>query len=604
MADFTTSSKSFDPQRPTGQLPDKTEPGKEVISAKRKVLILFVIPALLYVGLLSVMPLVERDETRYSAIPSLMNETGDYITPRLDHVVFLDKPPLCYWFTALFFKIFGENEFSSRLFVALCAWGCILLVYFMGSHVEDEKTGLYSAGVLTTFLFSFFLGRYNLLDIPLTFFLCLATWAGYRYFAIGGSGDVLYAADGQDEMAVRSRGQSKKWLYLLYLSAALAFLVKGLIGVAFPFAILFLWLSVSSRWRDIPRLFSPVGIALFLAVTLPWIILVQMANDHFLWFFFIREHFLRYTTNMHGREGIFLYYIPVVLLGTLPWTAFYVDAVRCLREKRTAFFGAENNRFLIVWALFIFLFFSLSSSKLIPYIAPVFLPIAVFSGHLFRLCEERLVNAGGARAGGWPGLWPVVLQSALLMAAVLAPLFIPLRGIAPKEWLPFVLLPALLLALMVILPRAAIRRWNGEWFLTVYILAALFWGSMVFPASHLLTPWKTSYPVVQAVRTVLPPGEDLYQYDGVLYGIEFYLKIRTPLVDDFVDLTPGIAYLPPEERARYFLSSREFFDLCRKRKVVYCVTEGPIRLDRLRKELNDVDVLWENGTYYLLRLRA
>jgi hypothetical protein len=190
------------------------------------------------------------------------------------------------------------------------------------------------------------------------------------------------------------------------------------------------------------------------------------------------------------------------------------------------------------------------------------------------------------------------------MAAVLAPLFIPLHGFALKEWLPFALMPVLLLALMVFLPRAAIRRWNGEWFLTVYILAALFWGSMVFPASHLLTPWKTSYPVVQAVRTMLPPGEDLYQYDGVLYGIEFYLKIRTPLVDDFVDLTPGIAHLPREERARYFLSSREFFDLCRKRRVVYCVTEGPERLDRLRKELNDVDVLWENRTYYLLRLRA
>jgi len=575
-----------------------------MVSAKRKLLFLLVIPALLYVALLPVLHLIEPDEARYSAIPSLMNATGDYVTPRLDHVVYLEKPPLCYWMTALFFKIFGESEFSSRLFVSLCAWGCILLVYYMGLFVKDEKTGLYSAGVMTTFLFSFFLGRYNILDIPLTFFMSLAAWSGCRYFTVDPAGVVASPAAGQAETAGEKPGRRKGWIYLMYLSAALAFLAKGLIGVVFPFAILFLWLCACRRWRDILRLISPVGSVLFLAVTLPWIVLVQIANDDFLWFFFVREHFLRYSTTMHGREGIFLYYLPVVLLGTLPWTAFYVDAFKGLREKKTAFFGADNNRFLIVWALFTLLFFSLSSSKLIPYIAPVFLPVAVFSGHLFRLYEERLVNAEGASKRGLPGQWPVLLQSAVLMIAVFVPLYIRERDVKLADWLPYVLLPVVLLTLMIFLPRVAGRKWNGEWFLSVYLLAALFWGSIVFPASYLLTPWKTSYPIVQAIQKVLPPGEMLYQYDGVLYGIEFYTKIRTPIVDDFGELVPGIAHLQPGEKARYFLSSREFFDLCREKGVCYCVTADQKRLDRLRKEIKDVDVLWENGTYYLLRLRA
>ena len=100
--------------------------------AIKKKVALFFIPLILYMSLLSFMPLMEPDEARYSSISSFMNSSGDYVTPRLDHVVYLEKPPLCYWATALLFRIFGENEFSSRLVVAFCAWGCVILVFKKG----------------------------------------------------------------------------------------------------------------------------------------------------------------------------------------------------------------------------------------------------------------------------------------------------------------------------------------------------------------------------------------------------------------------------------------------------------------------------------------
>src|SRR5512136_2664317 len=150
--------------------------------ARNKKAIFFILSFIIYLALLAVMPLMELDEGRYSAIPDEMNRSGDYVTPHLKGTVYLEKPPLCYWATALSFKIFGENEFSSRLFAALCAWGCIFLVYRMGTYLHDEKTGLYSAGVLSTFLYSSILGKINILDTPLTFFISLAMWAGYRYF--------------------------------------------------------------------------------------------------------------------------------------------------------------------------------------------------------------------------------------------------------------------------------------------------------------------------------------------------------------------------------------------------------------------------------------
>jgi len=211
------------------------------------------------------MPLMDPDESRYSEIADYMVDSGDYITPHLNHVVYLEKPPLTFWATAVAFKLFGENEFGARFFSALCAWGCILLSFAIGSFLYDEKTGLYSAAILSTFIYFFALGHMNILDIPLTFFICLAVWAGYR--------------------SVVENKPAKGWLYLLYIACALAFLTKGLIGIIFPFCNLVLWLLFSKRWADILKLFSPVGILLLAIITLPWIILAQRANSDFLWFF-------------------------------------------------------------------------------------------------------------------------------------------------------------------------------------------------------------------------------------------------------------------------------------------------------------------------------
>ena len=144
------------------------------------------------------------------------------------------------------------------------------------------------------------------------------------------------------------RTRRKVWLYLLYLFSALAFLAKGLIGIVFPFGILIIWLLVSGRWRETFALFSPVGILLFAAVALPWLILVQQANPDFFRFFFIQEHLLRYATRMHDRYQPFYFYLPIILAGTLPWCAFLPEAIRGHPEEGgTALFGGVEKRFLL-----------------------------------------------------------------------------------------------------------------------------------------------------------------------------------------------------------------------------------------------------------------
>jgi 4-amino-4-deoxy-L-arabinose transferase-like glycosyltransferase len=529
------------------------------------------------------MPLMEPDEGRYSAIPSEMNHSGDYVTPHLKGTVYLEKPPLCYWATALSFKIFGENEFSSRLFTALCAWGCILLVYSVGTFFHGSKTGFYAAAILTTSLYHFAIGRINILDMPLAFFVCAAVWMGYRYFS--------------------ESGERKKWFFLFYLLCALAFLTKGLIGIVFPFAVIVIWLLSSKRWRDIFKLFSPVGIVIILAVAGPWLVLVQSANKDFFWFFFVQEHFLRYTTTMHSRSEPVYFFIPIILAGTMPWCAFLLKAVKESGLNIASLFDSTERVFLLTWAGFIFLFFSISSSKLIPYIAPVFLPLAVFMGHIFRVHDDdskRNFNKG--QSSGILFHLPVILQSLLFIAALFVPSFLKEHGIPLRAWWPWVIVPILLSIALVVLPDLVRKKWGRGWFITIYAISFLLFSLLVFPASQFLAPYKSAYPVAKAMKDYVPTDRELYQYGMSLYGIDFYTGMRTPVVDDIGELRPGVEKLTLEERAHYFLISDEFFRLYQEKKDIFCVTERE-NVEKLRKKVNFLNVLWNNDSYYLLHLK-
>jgi 4-amino-4-deoxy-L-arabinose transferase-like glycosyltransferase len=548
-----------------------------------KTAVLFLIPLLLYLVPLPFIPLMEPDEGRYSAIPSAMNDTGDYVTPRLKGAVYFEKPPLTYWATALSFRIFGENEFSARLFTSLCAWGCILLVYRMGRFFHDARTGLYAAAVLTTFLYHVAIGRINILDMPLAFLVCMGIWCGFRYCVA-------------DE-------KKKGWLYLLYLFSALAFLAKGLIGIAFPFGVVVVWLLLSGRWRESIRLVSPVGILIFAAVSLPWLLLVQQAHPDFFRFFFIQEHLLRYATRMHDRYQPFYFYLPIILAGTLPWCAFLPEALGGA-GKQLFLFGKDEMRFLLSWFGLIVLFFSISSSKLIPYIAPAFIPLALGFGLLFRGYEERLAAEEAARYVPLSYRWTGIIQAIVFMSVLFVPIFLQQSPVAWVAWWPWIVLPLIIQILILFLPNRIRKKSGRGWFATIYLLFALFLLVVTLPAAHYLASYKSAYPISQAARTLLPPDAVLYQYGMSLYGIDFYLGKRTPIVDDIGEVRYGSEQLPAAERERYFLTSDSFFRLVHETDGIYCATENNEKLERLKKEVPALRLLWHNDAYALVQLNA
>jgi len=552
----------------------------------KKRYILFLIPVILYVALLGVMPQMEPDEARYSLISSAMNETGNYITPHIKHTIYLEKPPLASWMTAIAFKLLGENDFSARLFAGLSAWGCIVLTFFIGRYFRDEKTGLYAAAVLTISAFPFVLGRINILDMPLTLFLCLAIWFGY--------------------LSVAEQGK-RHLSYLFYLVCALAFLTKGMIGVVFPFAILVVWLIWTGRWRQIIRLISPVGILIFLVIVCPWLYLAQKENQDFLWFFFVREHFLRFTTQMHGKTEPFYYFLPIIIGGTLPWSVYLIRAWR--KNWKSYLFKPDENRLLAVWFLFIFLFYSVSSSKLATYVAPVFLPIALFAGNLFRNHEDGLPDLSGKRKMIYRfvlAAQALIIAIALFLPPILKQYSDPARGLvvmtSDRWWICIV--PTLAAAvLLVFLPDLIARRLRRGWFPAVYLLCCLLLGGMIFPLNDFLSPYRSALAARDPIARLVPQGQLLYQYRVNFYGIDLYNRMRTPIVEDFGELADGIIKMPPEERRRYFLSVDEFFRKVDQGNEIYCITQHQDKVKQLRSRYSHVDILWDNKAFYLLRIK-
>jgi len=554
----------------------------------KKRYILFLIPFILYIAVLGVMPQMEPDEARYSLIPSAMNETGNYVTPQIKNTIYLEKPPLACWMTAISFKLFGENDFSARLFTGLCAWGCILLTFFIGRRFRDEKTGLYAAAVLTISVFPFVLGRINILDMPLTFFLCLSIWLGYLSLI----------------------SEEKRYLYyLFYFTCALAFLTKGVIGVVFPFAILFFWLIWAGRWRQIPQLISPIGILIFLAVVTPWLYMAQKENSDFLWFFFVHEHFLRFTTQMHGKTEPFYYFLPIIVGGTLPWAIFLFRAWPG-KAMDQWLFKKDENKLLAVWFLFIFMFYTVSSSKLAPYIAPVFIPLALFAGNIFRNDEEDFRQLAGKQKMVYRLL--VYLQSLIIIIVLLLPPILkqysdPTRNMVvmvSDSWWIYIL-PVLLAAVLLMFLPDWVARKKGvkNWFLTVYLTSALLLVGIIFPINDFLIPYRSALVTRDAIAGHVPKGQLLYQYRENFYGIDYYSKIRTPIVEDFGELVNGIAKMPEAERKKYFLSRGDFFDKITDEKEIYCITQWQQKLKEIQAAAPGVEIIWSNGAFYLLRIK-
>jgi len=341
---------------------------------------------LLFFQFLGRLPLIDPDEGRYVEIPREMLERGDFLTPTLNYVKYFEKPPLHYWLNALSLTVFGENEFAARFAGTLCGLLTVLVTYYLGRRLFDRRTGLAAATVLGTAIGFVVQARINFTDMTLTF--CLSS--AFAFF-------LLAQRDGAPE-----QGKERDY-YLFYASMALAVLAKGLIGIVLPGGVIFCYFLFTRRWRILKEMRLFTGGILFLTVCGPWFLLVSLKNPEFARFFFIHEHFERFLTKTHHRYQPIWFFVPILAGTLLPWSMFIPAALKKGWAERK---GSGETLYLLLWAGVIFAFFSKSNSKLVPYILPVFPPLALLIGRWFA--ENR----------GGKGLTRSAVATGVLLIAV------------------------------------------------------------------------------------------------------------------------------------------------------------------------------------------
>ena len=301
-----------------------------------------------------------------------MFASGDWVTIRYNDLKYFEKPPFHLWMTALAYQAFGVGEWQARLWGALSGAAGLIATAWAARHWFGSKVGLLTGAVLLAAPTWNIGSHFNSLDIGVSGMLACALAA------------VLVAQHPQSSPQTR-----RSWMWVAWLAMALAVLTKGLIGLALPGLVLIVYSLVARDWLLWRRLHIVSGAALFLLVTAPWFVLVSLRNPEFAYFFFIHEHLQRYLTTVHQRSAPIWFFVPQVLAGFLPWLGLTGRIGQMVRHDARSS-GFKPTILLATWALTIFVFFSLSSSKLPGYILPVFPALAVLAALVLSRLDEAV----------------------------------------------------------------------------------------------------------------------------------------------------------------------------------------------------------------------
>jgi hypothetical protein len=342
-----------------------------------KILLLTIIYVLLWFGTLNYRHLIPSDEGRYAEMAREMLVTGDWVTPRYNGYKYFEKPPLQVWATAATFQAFGIGDWQARLWTALTGFLTILAIGFTGARIYNARAGWIAALVLASSPMWVISGHFNSLDMGLSAFLVAALCS------------LLLAQTSHNKTS------SRNWMWACWVFMALATLSKGLIGAAIP-AMVFIAYSISAwDWKIWTRLRLFSGIVIYLLITAPWFVLIAQRNPEFLEFFFIHEHLQRFTQDTHSRTGPIYYFVPLLIIGALPWVLQIPGSIaQAWQERRREF---SSGWLLVCWFAIIFTFFSVSHSKLPGYIIPIFPALALLTGS--RL--DRLLGHTNSMALPW-----------------------------------------------------------------------------------------------------------------------------------------------------------------------------------------------------------
>ncbi|MFQ5913103.1 MAG: ArnT family glycosyltransferase [Nitrospinota bacterium] len=464
-------------------------------------IILALLLAFIYLTRLGQPGFLAPGEGRYAEGAQAMLLTGDWVVPRVNGQVHLEKPPLLYWLAAASFSVFGVSEASARLVPALCSLLAAFILFLLGGRLYGEKAGWLAFFILLTGLTWSVYGRFLTTDIPAIAFLTTALWAYWR---------------------ARETGARR---YLLAFSGALAagVLTRGLLALVFPVILIVAFSLIRRQWK--PR--DPAGwlwaALLFAALTVPWHAAVEMRIPGFLHHYFIENHLARFLGKYPppGTISLSLWKFWLAsLAGLLPWT-FFLPAViaetwRSVRREKAL---SDADLFSLLWIGSVLIFVSVSEARLERYFLPAFPGFALWVGGRLSQFAGEDASSGASRARiaaaaaivvtglglAWVPLWPR------------APEFIP-QGKGVLSLLPWI---------------GSVLTLGG-----VFAMRALMRGRPLAAAFGVV--WGTMFAVLGAQQAVarLDPFLSMRQVSGVLLardGIQ-----ERVIVDGYYEIHEGM----------------------------------------------------------------
>jgi 4-amino-4-deoxy-L-arabinose transferase-like glycosyltransferase len=489
--------------------------------SRRGLWLLLLAVAIIWFGNLEYRKLVKPDEGRYAEIPREMVVSGDWTTPRLNELKYFEKPPLQYWATAVAYEVFGEHQWTSRLWAALTGFAGVLLAWFAGARLFGREAGLYAALLLGSSMLYAMMAHINTLDMGVTFFITLGIFS-------------LLIAQKEEQAA-----QRRNWMLLAWAGLALAVLSKGLMGLILPGAALFLY-SVFNRdltiWK---RMHWFSGLLVFLLVAAPWFVLVIKANPEFFDRFFIYEHYTRFTTKVHGRYQPWYYFVPVLLLGMLPWTVLMFDTLlRTWRGSVQQVKAFSPERFLLVWAVFIYFFFSISGSKLPSYLLPMFPALALLMG--------KQIAGMKARRLFWLTLPSLVIVAILLGLAPFTAKTAdtPLQHQMYSDYAVWLVIAAAIWFIGVSAALWLLRRDNKMVAVIVLAFSSLIAAQIGSSGHNTAARERSAYHIAEAIQSYVKPDIPFYSIMYYEQTLPFYLKRTFTLVQYQDEMDFGIQQEP------------------------------------------------------------
>lgn len=506
---------------------------------KRHLLLLLLLGSVLFFAGLGSLPLLEPDEGRNAEVAREVLESGDWITPHFVTFPYLDKPAVFFWLVATSFRIWGVSEWAARFPSALMALATMVLTWGLAICMFGDAAGLRAACILATSPLVIVLARLVSFDLTLALFVTLAMFS-------------FWVGESQEK-------RSRWWDGLLFAAMGAATVTKGPVGFLLPLLSIVTFQAMRGKLGELRRLDWLVGVGLFLATTLPWFIAVSVRNPEFPRYAFWQESLLRFATGSARRTGSFFYYTPVFLAGFFPWSFFLLFASwrkfgrwRELRQE-----AQKPVAFLLAWVVAVFVFFSISRSKLPGYFLPGIIPLSILMAKVWKDAD----SPEAARPPGWltAGFAVLIGLGLLLTLAPGLSYFAGVQVRLEKRLHPAVLATikpslqysGLILAALAFMGRnLAMRAKSPALSVATFALAAL-----TFPL--LVARWMAairSYAVTTSSRQLADTIRASPQRDFPLYGY-YYFRTSLPF---YLQRPVGLVTTDASELTSNYISSHLF----------------------------------------------